>query len=184
MPMEMIFPHPSAIQENKFFQLTIDRGQTRFTERVHLPSLLLSVRWEKHRRYLSMLEILQQMISNQYRLLSTHRNCSKTCDKVIILALPEMRLITEQQTLSPQMDKSILENGHADKKKIPKICSNDELISTSPSAVPVKLNNVEKLDSEGLMEKTTLPQTSSSWNIADVNKITNRVQSIKLNWRT
>ena len=99
------------------------------------------------------------MISNQYRLVSTHRNCSKTCDKVIILALPEMRLITEQQTLSPQM---VLENGHADKKKIPKICSNDELISTSPSTVPVKLNNVEKLDSEGLMEKTTLPQTSSS----------------------
>ena len=44
MPMKMIFPHPSAIQQNKCFQITRDRGQTRFAERVHMPSLLLSAR--------------------------------------------------------------------------------------------------------------------------------------------
>ena len=84
--------------------------------------------------------------------------------------------ITEQQTLTPQMDKSILENGHTEENKLPKIGVNDELNSTSPSPVSVKLNN--KLDSEGLIEKTTSPQTSSTLNIADVNTITESVQSI------
>ena len=49
------------------------------------------------------------------------------------------------------MDKSILENGHTEENKLPKICVNDELVSTSPSPVSVKLNNIEKLDSEGLI---------------------------------
>ena len=84
--------------------------------------------------------------------------------------------ITEQQTLTPQMDKSILENGHTEENKLPKICVNDELVSTSPSPVSVTLHN--KLDSEGLIEKTTSPQTSSTLNIADVNTITESVQSI------
>ena len=44
MPMKMIVPHPSAFRQNICFQITRDRGQTRFAERVHLPSLLLSVR--------------------------------------------------------------------------------------------------------------------------------------------
>ena len=44
MSMKMIFPHPSAIQQNKCFQITRDRGQTRFAEPVHLLILLLSVR--------------------------------------------------------------------------------------------------------------------------------------------
>ena len=84
--------------------------------------------------------------------------------------------ITEQQRLTPRMAKSILENGHTEENKLPKICVNDELNSTSPSPVSVKLNN--KLDSEGLIEKTTSPQTSSTLNIADVNTITESVQSI------
>ena len=84
--------------------------------------------------------------------------------------------ITEQQTLTPQMDKSILENGHTEENKLPKVCGNDELVSTSPSPVSVKLNN--KLDIEGLIEKTTSPQTSSTLNIADVNTMTESVQSI------
>ena len=81
--------------------------------------------------------------------------------------------ITEQQRLT-----SILENGHPEENKLPKICVNDELISTSPSPVSVKLNNIEKLDSEGLIGRTTSPQASSSLNIADVSKITESVQSI------
>ena len=44
MRVKMIFPHPSAIQQNKCFQITRDRGQTRFAERVHMRSLLLSAR--------------------------------------------------------------------------------------------------------------------------------------------
>ena len=44
MLMKMIFPHPSAIQQNKCFQITRDRGQTRFAEPIHHLSLLLSVR--------------------------------------------------------------------------------------------------------------------------------------------
>ena len=86
--------------------------------------------------------------------------------------------ITEQQRLTSQMDESILENGHPEENKLPKICVNDELISTSPSPVSVKLNNIEKLDSEGLIGRTTSPQASSSLNIADVSKITESVQSI------
>ena len=88
--------------------------------------------------------------------------------------------ITEQQRLTShvQMDESILENGHPEESKLPKICVNDELISTSPSPVSVKLNNIEKLDSEGLIGRTTSPQASSSLNIADVSKITESVQSI------
>ena len=86
--------------------------------------------------------------------------------------------ITEQQRFSPQMDKSIFENGHTEENELPKICVNDELISTSPSPVSVKLNNIEKLDSGGLMVKTTSPQTSSTLNIADVNTISESVQSI------
>ena len=39
-----ISTHPSAIQQNKCFQITRDRGQTRFAEPVHLLSHLLSVR--------------------------------------------------------------------------------------------------------------------------------------------
>ena len=85
---------------------------------------------------------------------------------------------TEQQRLPSQMDESILENGHPEENKLPKICVNDELISTSPSPVSVKLNNIEKLDSEGLIGRTTSPQASSSLNIADVSKITESVQSI------
>ena len=87
--------------------------------------------------------------------------------------------ITEQQRLTSQMDESFLENGHPEENKLPKICVNDELISTSPSPVSVKLNNIEKLDSEGLIRRTTSPQASSSSNIADVvSKITESVQSI------
>ena len=86
--------------------------------------------------------------------------------------------ITEQQRLTSQMDESFLENGHPEENKLPKICVNDELISTSPSPVSVKLNNIEKLDSEGLIGRTTSPQASSSLNIADVSKITESVQSI------
>ena len=85
--------------------------------------------------------------------------------------------ITEQQRLTSQTDES-LENGHPEENKLPKICVNDELISTSPSPVSVKLNNIEKLDSEGLIGRTTSPQASSSLNIADVSKITESVQSI------
>ena len=76
------------------------------------------------------------------------------------------------------MDESFLENGHPEENKLPKICVNGELISTSPSPVSVKLNNIEKLDSEGLIGRTTSPQASSSLNIADVSKITESVQSI------
>ena len=87
--------------------------------------------------------------------------------------------ITEQQRSTLQMDNSIMENGHTQENKLPKICVNDEFISTSPSPVSLKLNNIEKLDSEGLMGKTTSSQTSSILNIADhVNKITESVQSI------
>ena len=86
--------------------------------------------------------------------------------------------ISEQQRLTSQMDESFLENGHPEENKLPKICVNDELISTSPSPVSVKLNNIENLDSEGLIGRTTSPQASSSLNIADVNKITESVQSI------
>ena len=82
------------------------------------------------------------------------------------------------------MDESILENGHPEENKFPKICVNDELISTSLSPVSVKLNNIEKLDSEGLIGGTTSPQASSSLNIADVSKITESVQSITVNWIT
>ena len=86
--------------------------------------------------------------------------------------------ITEKQRLASQMDESILESGHPEVNKVPKICVNDELISTSPSPVSVKLNNIEKLDSEELIGRTTSPQASSSLNIADVSKITESVQSI------
>ena len=86
--------------------------------------------------------------------------------------------ITEKQRLTSEMDESILESGHPEEDKVPKICVNDELISTSPSPVSVKLNNIEKLDSEGLIGRTTSPQASSSLNIADVSKITESVQSI------
>ena len=92
--------------------------------------------------------------------------------------------ITEQQRLTPRMAKSILENGHTEENKLPKICVNDELISTSPSPVSVKLNNIEKLDSEGLTGKTTSPQTSSTLNIADVNTITESSQSITVKLET
>ena len=92
--------------------------------------------------------------------------------------------ITEQQRLTPRMAKSILENGHTEENKLPKICVNDELISTSPSPVSVKLNNIEKLDSEGLTGKTTSPQTSSTLNIADVSTITESSQSITLKLET
>ena len=92
--------------------------------------------------------------------------------------------ITEQQRLTPRMAKSILENGHTEENKLPKICVNDELISTSPSPVSVKLNNIEKLDSEGLTGKTTSPQTSSTLNIADVNTITESSQSITIKLET
>ena len=85
--------------------------------------------------------------------------------------------ISEQQRLTSQLDESILENGHTEETKLPKICVNDELFSTSPP-VSVKINNIEKLDSEGLIGRTTSPQTSSSLNIADVSKITESVQSI------
>ena len=86
--------------------------------------------------------------------------------------------ITEQQRLTSHMDESILENSHPEENKLPKICLNDELISTSPSPVSVKLNNIEKLDSEGLIGRTTSPQASSSLNFSDVSKITESVQSI------
>ena len=86
--------------------------------------------------------------------------------------------ITEQHRSTPQMDNSIMENGHTEENKLPKICVNGEFISTSPSPVSLKLNNIEKLDSEGFMGKTNSPQTSSTLNIADVNKITESVQSI------
>ena len=43
-------------------------------------------------RKTSTLEILQQMISNQYRLLSTRRNCSEICDKVVKLHPQEVRI--------------------------------------------------------------------------------------------
>ena len=91
----------------------------------------------------------------------------------------EHNRITEQQKLTSQMDKSILENGHPEENKLPKICVNGELyISTRPSPVSVKLNNIEKLDSEGLIGRTTSPQASSSLNIADVSETTESVQSI------
>ena len=71
-----------------------------------------------------------------------------------------------------------MENGHIEENKLPKICVNDEFISRSPSPVSLQLNNIEKLDREGLIRKTNSPQTSSILNIADVNKITESVQSI------
>ena len=89
--------------------------------------------------------------------------------------------ITEQQVQqrsTPQMDNSIMETGHTEENKLPKICVNDTFISMSPSPVSLKLNNIKKLDSEGLKGKTTSSQTSSILNIADVNKITESVQSI------
>ena len=89
--------------------------------------------------------------------------------------------ITEQQVQqrsTPQMDNSIMETGHTEENKLPKICVNDKFISMSPSPVSLKLNNIKKLDSEGLKGKTTSSQTSSILKIADVNKITENVQSI------
>ena len=71
-----------------------------------------------------------------------------------------------------------MKTGHTEENKLPKICVNDKFISMSPSAVSLKLNNIKKLDSEGLMGKTTSLQTSSILKIADVNKITESVQSI------
>ena len=43
-------------------------------------------------RKTSTLEILQQMISNQYRLLSTQRNCSEICDNAVKLHPQEVRI--------------------------------------------------------------------------------------------
>ena len=88
--------------------------------------------------------------------------------------------ITEQQVQqrsTPQMDNSIMENGHTQENKLPKICVNDEFISIDPSPVSLKLNNIKKLDSGGLKGKTTSSQTSSILKIADVSKITESVQS-------
>ena len=88
--------------------------------------------------------------------------------------------ITEQQVQqrsTPQMDNSIMETGHTEENKLPKICVNDEFISIGPSPVSLKLNNIKKLDSEGLKGKTTSSQTSSILKIADVSKITESVQS-------
>ena len=73
-----------------------------------------------------------------------------------------------------------MENGHIEENKLPKICVNDEFISRSPSPVSLQLNNIEKLDSEGLMRKTNSPQTLSILNIADVNKITESVRSVRV----
>ena len=64
--------------------------------------------------------------------------------------------ITEQQRSTPQMDNSMMENGHTEESKLPKICVNDEFISRSPSPVSLKFNNIEKLDSEGLTGETNL----------------------------
>ena len=89
--------------------------------------------------------------------------------------------ITEQQVQqrsTPQMDNSIMETGHTEENKLPKICVNDESISIGPSPVSLKLNNIKKLDNEGLKGKTTSSQTSSILKIADVSKITESVQSI------
>ena len=98
-----------------------------------------------------------------------------------MLLAQEHNHITEQQVQqrsTPQMDNSIMETGHTEENKLPKICVNDKFISMSPSPVSLKLNNIKKLDSEGLMGKTTSSQTSSILKIADVNKITESVQSI------
>ena len=56
--------------------------------------------------------------------------------------------ITEQQVQqrsTPQMDNSIMETGHTEENKLPKICVNDKFISMSPSPVSLKLNNIKKL---------------------------------------
>ena len=71
-----------------------------------------------------------------------------------------------------------MENGHTEENKLPKICANDEFIPMSPSPVSLKLNNIKKLDSEGLKGKTTSSETSSILNIAGIIKITESVQSI------
>ena len=81
--------------------------------------------------------------------------------------------ITEQQRSTPHMDNSMMENGHTEESKLPKICVNDEFISRSPSPVSLKFNNIEKLDSKGLMGETNLVTDF----INDVNNITESVQS-------
>ena len=86
----------------------------------------------------------------------------------------------EPQELTLQLDKSVLNDGLNDSTEenageLPRICVNDEVVVTSPPQVPVAINN--NIERNGLGTTPSL-QTSSSLNIAHVNKISDGVQSI------
>ena len=93
------------------------------------------------------------------------------------------KFVFKPQKLTLRLDESILSNAQNNSTEentdeLPRICVNDELIVTSPPPIPVGFNNnIEKIDKNGLGTTTSL-QTSSSLNIAHVNKIADDVQSI------
>lgn len=92
--------------------------------------------------------------------------------------------VCEPQKITFQLDESILMDSDDNTTKPtgdepPQICINDEFFITSPPpSIPVTFNNnIEKMDKNTLGSAPSL-QTSSSRNIAHVNKLAGGVQSI------
>ena len=95
--------------------------------------------------------------------------------------------VFEPQKLTFQLEESILMDSDDNATEetgdeLPQICINDELFITSPPpSIPVTFNNnIEKMDQNTLGSAPSL-QTSSSLNIAHVNKLAGGVQSITVN---
>ncbi|XP_022795945.1 calcium/calmodulin-dependent protein kinase type IV-like isoform X2 [Stylophora pistillata] len=107
---------------------------------------------------------------------------------VSVLATPGSqfdKISPKPQTLTLQLDKSILTEGFTEPPEIkadelPTICVNDELYLSSPPPIKMALNNnIEKEDRE--RRASTPPpslKTTSTINIGNVNKIPDSVQAI------
>lgn len=115
-------------------------------------------------------------------------NDSNDSKNSLLLAKPVDKAqngVFKPQKLTLQLDKSDLndnstgsnDNDHDD---LPTICVNDELYLSSPPPTALTFNNnIEKMDRQGLMS-TPPPscQSTSSINIANVNRIPDGVQTI------
>ena len=168
-------------RERKTSQILISVGDATKNDFKPVSFTFSTEKLQKDNKLISESTIIQNAQVNSRELKESHIEI--TTDSSEISLNEAQNCGFEPQELTLQLDKSVLNGGLNDSAEekadeLPRIYVNDEVVVTSPSQVPVAINN--NIESNGLGNTPSL-QTSSSLNIAhvdNVDKISDGVQSI------